>query len=756
MASADGPLTVAWLGTFLPRRCGLATYASHLMGAVQHMRPDWKVIRVAMSSNSATDDEVPPDAICVPEMERAAYSVALGHVQALNADILCVQHEFGIFGGPAGSYLAPLLGEASVPSITTLHTVLRWPSPIQRHVLQTLCGHSSRVVTLSSTASRLLKDVYDIPTEKIELFPHGVSVPKSRNSVRAKQRLDLGDRPVLLTSGFLSRDKGIELVLHALPKIVRHFPDVLYIVAGVTHPKVRAAAGEEYRTYLHTLVDTCNLKQNVRFVDRFLTDIEIDELHEASDVYVSATRSEEQIASGSLSRAIGHGKAIVATASPYAVELLHAGRGLVVPHGRSDALSSAILRILQDEGLRARVSCGASDLATQMSWPMVASRYVELIESEHRDRTNRSPNGVSATMTRNRRERPRVALDHLLRMTDDTGLLQHAIGTLPNRSEGYCSDDNARALLLTSRLSHETWSSEVPVQVVRDLSTTYLSFIWHAFSPETGRIRNFMTFDRRWLETQGSEECHGRTLWALAALLTQRRRSELHDAAATLFGLLLPAVDSFQSSRALSYCIIAMRSASTGLRPTTERSAYADKWTGKLLATFASNATENWPWLEDRLTYFNAVIPHALLTNRSSETEDISIQTGLNVLDWLYRIQSSADGHFRPIGNRGWFPRGGPCAQYDQQPIEAKAMVDACLAAFKVTRESRWLNRANTTFDWFLGANDAGIPIADPLRGACHDGLHSDGINFNQGAESTLSYLLALSALKHMESLETH
>ncbi|MBN1379475.1 MAG: glycosyltransferase family 4 protein [Gammaproteobacteria bacterium] len=739
--------SVAVIGNYVPRQCGIATFTADLVQALSAESTERACWTIAM--NDQPEGYAYPNKVRfeINQKQLSEYRLAAEFLNINKADVVCLQHEYGIFGGPAGSHILKLLAALRMPVVTTLHTVLTKPADEYRTATKRLAELSDRLVVMSSTATETLHKVYGIDPAKISYIPHGIPDMPFVDPNYYKDQFDVTGKKLLLTFGLLSENKGIEYAIQALPKVIKKFPDIVYIILGATHPHVLKADGESYRLGLQQLVRKLNLEQHVIFKNRFVTLEELCEYLAATDVYITPYVGEAQVTSGTLAYAMGTGNPVVSTPYRYAVEMLAEGRGRLVPFKDPDAMADALIDILENDNERNAMRKLAYDYCRPSIWKQVARSYLRVFNEVKAERIRQprsyrqSPLLVKDTAFK--QELPELKLDHLLAMTDDTGLLQHANYTIPDRNEGYCTDDNARALIVAAEARHLL--AEKPYRYER-LCDLYLSFLQHAFDTKNGRFRNFMSYDRRWLENTGSEDSHGRALWGLGsavALLNDGRQLPL---ASTLFKLALPAVEAFTSPRALAFTLIGIHayletfSGDSGVRRV--RAILAER----LFKRFTDHAKDDWPWLEDSLNYANARLPHALILSGQWMQRDDITSMGLKALEWLVGIQID-NGHFVPIGNHGWYTRGGAKARFDQQPLEAHATIDACVAAFKLTSERQWLNHAMSAYNWFLGHNDLNLPLYDAKTGGCRDGLQSDCVNQNQGAESTLAWLLSLSTL---------
>ena len=738
----EGIESIALIGNYLPRVCGIATFTTDLVEAIGTEAPNVNCWAVAMNDR--------PEGYAYPEKVRfeinqnklSDYSTAAKFISVNHTDIVCVQHEYGIFGGAAGSHLIKLLDELRMPVITTLHTVLEEPSPVYREVMLKLSALSDKLIVMSRKAVDMLKEIYGVPKEKITFIHHGIPDMPFIDANYYKDQFGVEGKKVILTFGLLAPSKGIEYVLQALPAVIRKHPDIVYIILGATHPHVLKTFGEEYRIKLQQMVQQLGIREQVVFQNRFVEMKELCEYLGCADLYVTPYLEEAQITSGTLAYAMGTGKAVISTPYWYATEMLAEGRGLVVPFQDPDAMAEQIIDILDDDMSRNAIRKKAYVFTRDAVWKEVAANYLRLFNEVRSDRA-RYPRPrhtyIENVKTITNFDLPELKLDHMIMLTDDTGILQHAVHTVPNRHHGYCTDDNARALIVAAM------AKEYPVAGSRDLdylTNNYLSFLQYAFNLERGKFRNFMTYDRRWVEETGSEDSHGRALWSLGSAVVYLDHSGQEALATNLFKEALQVVEHFYSPRALAFSIIGLHSYLKKFSGDSDVRRILEVISQRLFQQFENNGKPGWPWLEAALHYANAKLSHALLLAGQSMRDGNMIERGITSLAWLLEIQTD-NGHFSPVGNKGWYRENGDRARFDQQPIETHAMVDACVEAFNITGEKRWIDNAVICFNWFLGHNDLNMVLYDPKSGGCRDGLMADGINQNEGAESTLACLLS-------------
>lgn len=733
---------VAVIGNYPPRRCGIATFTADLCEAISAKYEVVDCFAVPVNDNPKGYEYPSRVRFELEQNEVSSYLRAADFLNINDVDIVCLQHEYGIFGGTAGSYILSLLQELRMPVATTFHTVLRNPSVEQRKVLEEIANLSDRVVVMSQRGVEFLQEIYRVPAEKIDFIPHGIPDVPFVDPNFYKDRFGVEGKLVLLTFGLLSKNKGIEYAIEAMRDIRARYPNVVYIILGATHPHVRRVEGESYRLSLQRLARARGVEEAVMFHDRFVSTEELVEFIGAADVYLTPYLNREQITSGTLAYAVGAGKAVVSTPYWHAEELLADGRGVLVPFADPKALAQRVVELLDNDVERHAMRKRAYLFAREMIWPAVATRYLETFERARQERMLK-PRPVFAARTLGQRpmQLPELNLNHLQLMTDSTGILQHAMFCVPNYGEGYTTDDNARALEVAVLLEQSggEWAS-----LSSGLASRYLAFLWHAFNGANGRFRNFMSYERRWQEEKGSEDSHGRAIAACGTVVGRSKQTQLCGLASRLFDQALPATLEFTSPRAWAFVLLGIEKYLK--RFSGDRSAQnaRDTLAQRLFDLFQRTAQPDWTWFEDRLTYCNAVMPQAMIAAGRSLGRQEMLDVGLRSLAWLMDVQRSEEGHFVPIGTNGFYIRGGQRARFDQQPVEAQATVSACLEAYLATGERRWRRDADLAFEWFLGRNDLKLSLYDPTTGGCHDGLHPDRVNQNQGAESTLAFLISL------------
>ncbi|MGD0096847.1 MAG: glycosyltransferase family 4 protein [Terracidiphilus sp.] len=738
------PTRVAFVGNSLPRQCGIATFTTDLCAALAAEYGHGRLFAIPVNDPESHYDYPEQVRLELEQDDLGSYERAAEFLNFNGNDLVCLQHEYGIYGGPAGRHILALLRRLKMPLVTTLHTVLREPDSNQRAVLEEIARLSDRLVVMSELAATLLREVYAVPSGKIDIIPHGVPDLPFMDPNYFKDKFGTEGKSVLLTFGLLSPNKGIENVIQALPAILKKHPNVVYIVSGVTHPHVRRREGERYREELQALAELLGVSEQLILNNRFVSTEELIEHVGAADIYITPYLQEAQIVSGTLAIALGAGKAIISTPYWHAKELLAENRGVIVPFANPGAISRAVIELLENEAARHAMRKRAYLYSRGTTWPKTARAYMA---SFQRARFERSLHPRSAQQGDPVMEPvdllPALNAGHLLDMTDDTGMLQHAIFSVPNTREGYTTDDNARALMVSVRLDEASLQPDQPYRT--NLSHRYLAFLWLAFNTDSGRFRNFLGYDRTWLESVGSDDSHGRALWSVGVVLGTSRNAGLRGAAGRLFEAAVPATLNFTSPRAWAFSILGLQAYLDWFPGDRIIQGVRNVLANRLLDIYERTYSETWKWFEKSLSYSNARLSQALILAGWRSDNQRMIEVGMDSLKWLVAEQHRDDPEiFVPIGSSGFFIEGNEKARFDQQPVEACATISACLEVYGLTEESYWLEEARRAFRWFLGKNDLQTPLYDPITGGCRDGLHPDRVNENQGAESTLSFLMAL------------
>ncbi|QNE30849.1 glycosyltransferase [Sphingomonas sp. NBWT7] len=733
-AQAIGVGHLALIGNFLPRKCGLATFTTDTFNALTGRFPDLTVDVYAMDDHPGRYSY--PDSVTgtIAQNDLAAYLETARRIEASGAQAIWLQHEYGIYGGPAGEHILALLDRTTLPLIVTLHTVLEKPSHDERVVMEALLRRAAKIVVMAERGREILTRVYGANPRSIVNIPHGVPDRVFADPAAFKPRFGWQGRQVILTFGLLAPGKGIETVIEALPAVVAQHPDAMYVVLGATHPNLVAHEGEKYRDSLKALAGEKGVADNVAFIDAFVEQDDLIDYLQAADIYVTPYLNPAQITSGTLSYAVGVGKAVISTPYVHATEILADGHGVLVDFRDSTAFSREINDLLGSERNRTRLSSRAYARGRTMTWSRVAERAMSELEAIVDGQPKRIvPASAPKVLS------PDIAA--VERMSDATGMLQHSIYSVPDRRHGYCIDDNARALILMNAVDNLD-------DVVRDKWTTiYASFVQYAWNPDKRRFRNFMNYDRTWCEDCGSEDSNGRALWSLGVTARDARTRKHRDWATMMFDTTASLALELGSPRAQAFAMLgaaAMLEASPGHQLAR---SILERFPDEHVALLDEARRPNWVWFEIVLAYDNARLPEGLIRAGMALDRRDLIAVGVETLEWIISRQKSPAGHFRAIGSESF---GRPYAEplpFDQQPLEAQATIDACCAAFAATGEQRWRDEAERAYGWYLGLNELDLPLATMHDGGCFDGLMPTGLNRNQGAESILALQLSSCAI---------
>ncbi|RYY59586.1 MAG: glycosyltransferase [Chitinophagaceae bacterium] len=727
-------MKTALIGTYPPRECGIGTFSQNLFAAMSAATDGQasEGVVIAMDDQQDSYDYPAEVQFRIRQEQQGDYLEAARFINLCGADVCVLEHEFGIFGGQNGIYILPLIHRLEIPLIVTMHTVLKTPSYNERAITLEICKMASAIVVMTNKAVEFLTGIYGVPPEKIIVIEHGVPDVKFDHE-KAKKDFKLSNRKILLTFGFISRNKGIETVINALPAVVAQHPEVIYIILGKTHPAVLRHSGEEYRIFLHRLVQKLKLEKHVVFVNEFMNEKNLFKYLHASDIYVTPYLNEAQITSGTLSYAVGAGSAVISTPYWHAAELLAGDRGRLFDFNEPDQLSAILLDLLGDPDKLAQLRGNAAAYGERITWPKIGGQYNELAARLLNEQGN-SP--VKTETGFDPLTLPPFALDHIRRMTDDTGIIQHAKFGIPNLKEGYCLDDNARALLMVLMAFKQ---KKHPLAL--ELSPVYLSYI-HYMQNDDGSFRNFLSFSRNFLDEVGSEDSFGRAIWALGYLLGNAPNDAYYQTGKEIFFDAAPNFEKLKSIRSIANTMI-------GISYYLQTNPSDEGMTGRLRAMtyvlvteYRNTRTENWRWFEQVLAYDNAMLPlalfHAAMVLHDEEVGNIAMESMEFLTSHTFR-----DGYLSVIGNEEWYHRDGNPSSFAQQPLDVLAQVLMYHQAYHYTKDRAYLDKLYLSFMWFLGENDLRMSLYDFETKGCCDGLERYGINRNQGAESTLSYLIS-------------
>lgn len=712
---------IALIGCFRPRQCGIATFTADIYDHMRAERPDLAIDVYAMRSR--TDPPLDAVTLCaIDEQDAASYLAAAEAINASEVSAVWLQHEFGIFGGRAGEMILALIDRIAAPLIVTLHTVLAEPSPEQRRVMDRLVARASKLVVMSEFGRATLRDVYGAGPEQIVHIEHGTPDRPFIDIAPLRATLGIADRPVLSTFGLIGPGKGLEAAIRALPTIAAQYPDILYRIVGATHPTLIAAEGEAYREGLEQLAESLGVANNIAWDNRFLDIEELLDQIELCDIYLAPYPNLNQITSGTLAYAVALGRAVVSTPFVHARELLADDVGILLAGTDSEAIAEAVLLLLAVPDERRALQRRAYQRGRRTAWNVIARACAALVDAV----------AVEGNPVRTRRA---PSLSGVWSICDDVGMLQHSVHLVPDRAHGYCIDDNARALMLVHSLPARAQEDAAPH------ARAFASFLQHGWNEERGVFRNFMSYDRRWLEEAGSEDSNGRTLWALGHAAAHAVSPAMRDWAVALFDRSLKMADRFKSPRAIAFALMGA-DARLEFSENAAARAFVERGGAFLGALWKSARRPGWDWFEAGVAYDNARLAEALICAGRRLPSLPLEEAGLAALDWLATFQTAPAGHFRPVGSDS-FARPGESLPFDQQPLEAWATIAACGTAYKVIGSRIWRDHAETAYAWFLGANDRGIALGDLASGRCLDGLNPQGANRNSGAESVLAFHLA-------------
>jgi glycosyltransferase involved in cell wall biosynthesis len=729
-------MKLAYIATYPPRECGIGTFTNNLFKSmlygnmIQKERHEGFV--VALNDNDLIYKYPKEVKATIRQEYQEDYLKAVEYINLSGADVCILQHEFGIFGGQSGVYILPLLHRLEIPFVVTLHTILKSPSYNEKAILKEICKMANKVVVMSNKAIEFLTTIYDVPKDKIALIEHGV--PDIHfDPEKSKKEFKLEKKKVLLTFGFIGRSKGIETVIKALPEVVKKYPEIIYIVLGKTHPNVLRHSGEEYRIFLLRLVKNLQLENHVLFLNEFIDEQNLFKYLYACDIYITPYLNEAQITSGTLSYAAGVGSAVLSTPYWHAAELLANGRGRLFHFNDSDELAKTLTELFDKPEELNELKNKAGEYGKKITWPKTGEKYVSLagkILEEDLCEVDKKESVLDLLIL------PPFSLTHINRLTDDTGIIQHAKFGIPNLKEGYCLDDNSRALLMVLMAYRQMKDKRA-----LELSPIYLSYIHYMQNPD-GTFRNFLSFSRNFLDEKGSEDSFGRTIWALGYLLGNAPNDAYYQTGKLMFFNAAPNFEKLNSIRGIANTMVGI---SYYLKSNPSDDTMTERLrnlANVLMKHFRENQSAGWNWFESLLAYDNGILPLALLHSAEILHDDKITQTAIDSMNFLTE-HTLKDNYLSIIGNEKWYKKEGERSVFAQQPIDAMAMVLMYHQAFHVTKDKEYLNKLYTSFLWFLGENDLRMSLYDFETKGCCDGFESYGVNRNQGAESSLAYLIS-------------
>lgn len=743
---------IAVIGNYSPRQCGIATFTTDLSQSIaRELKTETDIINIAMDDTPEGYNYPSQVKFRIRQNVQSDYFWAADYLNANQFDAAIVQHEYGIYGGEDGSHILQMIQFLKMPVVTNLHTVLENPTKGQRKVMKGLAKYSDKLLVMSKKAVDILTKVYGIDSEMISFIPHGVPDATFKAPGIYNELFGLENRDIILTFGLLGPDKGIESMIKAMPMIVAKHPNIMYLILGQTHPHIMQKTGDSYRYDLQQLVNKLGMQNHIVFHNNFVELETLIQYLQTSKIYALPYLKKEQITSGTLAYALGVGTPVVSTPFWHAEELLADGRGVLVPFNDSAAMAKEINNLLSNDQEREMMRFKGYQYGRTMIWKEVARTHLELLSEIKERKPLENIQEVAIKYHKIFNELPEINLSHLKTLSDDTGLLQHAKYTTPNLHHGYCVDDNARGLIALTK-----YYSLRKDEAVLLLIQKYLAFLFYAFNQENGRFRNFMSYDRRWLELSGSEDSHARALWGLGITVKEAPDGSIRNMAMRLFIDALPTVEHFTSPRAWGYTILGMQAYLSVYGGDISVTNLRNELARKIYELFKNNASDEWTWCEGTATYANAILPHALILAGKCIPNQEMYETGVKALEWLLKVQTAADGHLTIIGNQGWLDKNGNRSMFDQQPVEVKSLINACLDVYIITGDEKWFEESERCLSWFLGQNDLQLPVCDYKTGGCNDGLESQGVNCNQGAESTLAWIISLINMHTAMGLEFH
>jgi len=728
---------IACVGNYVPRQCGIATFTRDLTESLiisnREKNIKTEAFVVAMNDQDQTYDYPEIVKFTIRQEYQRDYLEATKFINYSNAEICILQHEFGIFGGKNGIYILPLIHKLEIPLIVTFHTVLKNPSEKEIMIIKEIGKKAEKIVVMSELAVDFLIHIYNLPKQKIKLIEHGVPDFDFIQRKIFKKKLNLENKKSLLTFGLLSRDKGIETVIQALPRVVEKHSEIVYIILGKTHPNVVRSSGEEYRNYLKLLVEKNDLRKHVYFYDKYVTNEELFSYLSAIDIYITPYLNEAQITSGTLSYAIGAGAAVVSTSYWHAKELLSDGRGKIFNFNDSDSLADLLINLFDNPEELSRIRKKAYQYGRKTIWPEIGARYLKLVANVLKTVPEVK---IEEEPVINPLVLPEFCLDHVHRLTDDTGILQHAKYIIPNFKEGYSLDDNARALLMFLMVFRQRKSKEA-----LKLISTYLSFI-NLMQNDDGPFKNYLSFNRNFIDQVGSEDSFGRTIWALGYLVKYPPNKPFFEIAVEILTKSFSNFNHLKFIRGMTNSIIGLCHFLKIFPDNKEMKSILKEMTYKIMKSYQKYKTDDWHWFEPILTYDNGILPLSLLHASEEIGDENILKVAYESIEFLEKV-TLRKGHLSLVGSDNWYKKGGDRSRFAQQPIDAAAMVLMFYQAYLISKDKTFLKKMLTSYMWFLGENDLNKPLYDFKTCGCSDGIESYGINRNQGAESIIVYEIA-------------
>ncbi len=723
-------MKVICLGNYPPRKCGIATFTQNLLDSMQLAaktnNKELEVEIIAMNENDQLYDYPQEVVMHIRDHTSDDYFKAADYINNSGAEVLLVQHEYGIFGGNSGVLLLKLLRRVNIPIVTTLHTVLESPTYHQKEVLRAIAKYSSRLLVMSDLAIGFLKNVFNIREDKIRKIEHGVPDFAAYKDHKLNIPEGWENRKVILTFGLIGRNKGIEVTIKAMPEIVKKHPDVLFCVMGKTHPHIIKHAGEEYREYLENLTKELGLENHVQFINRYIGEEELINNLLVADIYVTSYHNKAQITSGALSYAVGGGCAVLSTPYWHAEELLANNIGILFDFGSPGQLSEKVIDLLDQPELLKAYQKRAYSYGLSIAWPKIGDLY-----NYRLGRSIVTYKGIEETY-----KQPTLNLLHLERLTDNTGVIQFSNGSLPDYKTGYCLDDNARALLVAIR-AYKRQKSDHLLQLIYKYAT-YISLMRNP----NGSMKNFMNYNREFIDQVGSDDAFGRAIWALGYLIRYAPNDSILETAHDIFVRSMGWFNELTHLRGYASTMLGLYHYCKKYPDREEFGIRLDNFAKKMLEAFEKNAKPNWQWFEQIITYDNALLPAAMYRAYEIVKNEKYLKVANKATAYLENI-CFENGYLRVIGNQDWLTAGAENNRFGQQPIDVSGMVILYHCKHQALGDEDSVEKLKLSYEWFLGRNDLCIPIYDEETGGCNDGLEEFMVNRNQGAESTICYLHA-------------
>lgn len=752
---------IVFMSTFPPRECGIATFTSDLINSFDKLfspQEETKVIAMEIEevdNSHRTNKTAEKEKVIyrISENNTDDYINAAKYINSLDkVKIISIQHEYGIFGQNAGERVLDFIKEVKKPVVVTFHTVLPQPDEHMLNITKQIAEKVEKVVVMTKRSKELLESVYGVDKNKVSVIHHGIHSMQYLDSEKAKQNLaeedlsvlgSLEGKKVISTFGLLNFGKGVEFAIEALPQIVKEFPELVYLVLGTTHPVVMRREGPVYLNMLRKKAEDLGVSDHVHFYDSFIKTPDLLKFLQATDIYLALSQNPDQAVSGTLTYALGAGRPVISTAFMQAKEVVTSEVGYLIDFKNSNAIAHAVNTLFKDKAQLRSKSKAAYFRTRGMVWSNIALSYMHEFVA------------LSPELSEKEKVIPPVNINHLKRMTDDFGIFQFAVLDKPNPLSGYTLDDNARSLVVSSWLynsgsKYVVESKETEInQDLECLAKTYLTFLERA-SNENGGFINYFNAIKEEDPIQNNEEnledSNARALWAVSELYVSKLSDELKQRAFVLFSKQVQKHKKTSSPRAAAFYI---KSFSVWLSSNDVEEAFKSTlielityYADFLMSILKDNETTDWVWFEDAMTYSNAILPESLFMAHKITGYMHFLDAAKRTLGFL--VSNSVEGKVcMPIGQAGWFKRGGVKEPFDQQPEEVSALVLALDTAYKITKDEEYISKKYCAFSWFLGNNLLNQVIYSHDTGGCYDGLGDQYINLNQGAESTVSYLLA-------------